>query len=343
MEEYFRFFEAGDAMFLLESLYVHAYKDLNCISFRRDGNVTVLFHHPDFARCERDAKELISSSRKFAEYFKSFDRFLCEAPVTCEKIVQARRCEKFVLQFLRLLSYYRWTESFYTDSLYTLPDPGPIQTQNLQILETLKHRGRVCLNAMVNSPDGFLFQLAKVCDEEQLLGSSVSELQSGIHFHIPLLRKENHLLKYDGQLLGSDASYYQTVAQWIDGGKKNLDGLIQGIGASAGIVQGMVWILSANFDTYGNLNRLIEEMPEGIILVSETTSPDIVGACQKASGIITNQGGLGSHAAIISRELGIPCVVGTGNATHILRNGDWVELNGQTGRILIHPKEKQPS
>ena len=329
-------------MFLLESLYVHAYRDLNCISFRRDGNVTVLFHQPDLAECRKYAEELLSSPEKFVEYAGNFDHFLCEVYPACREIVQAGRCGKFILLFLRLLSYYRWTESFCTDAVYALPKQDPILARNLRELETLKQRGRACLNAMINGPDGFLFQLAKACDEEQLFSRSVSELQSSRRFPVPSLRKSNHLLARDDQLLGSDTASYQAVARWLDCGKQLSDSLIVGTGASAGIVQGMVWILSANFDTYGNLNQLIEEIPEGIILVSETTSPDIVGACHKARGIITNQGGLGSHAAIISRELGIPCVVGTGNATHILKNGDWVELNGQTGRILVHPSGKLP-
>ena len=76
-------------------------------------------------------------------------------------------------------------------------------------------------------------------------------------------------------------------------------------------------------------------MPDNCILVTETTAPDIIRACHKAIGIITNQGGIASHAAIISRELKIPCIVGTKNATKIIKTGDIIFMNGSTGEVSI--------
>ena len=55
----------------------------------------------------------------------------------------------------------------------------------------------------------------------------------------------------------------------------------------------------------------------------------------KSIGIITNQGGIASHAAIISRELKIPCIVGTKNATKIIKTGDIIMMNGRTGDVSI--------
>ena len=79
-------------------------------------------------------------------------------------------------------------------------------------------------------------------------------------------------------------------------------------------------------------------MKEGEILVSETTSPDLIPACNKAKGIITNQGGMVSHAAIISREMNIPCIVGTKNATQVIKTGDFVELDAERGIVTIKQK-----
>jgi len=57
--------------------------------------------------------------------------------------------------------------------------------------------------------------------------------------------------------------------------------------------------------------------------------------CKKAGGIVTDQGGMLSHAAIVSRELNIPCVVGTSNATEIIKGGDLVEIDGSKGEVWI--------
>ncbi|MBI2444158.1 MAG: hypothetical protein HYV42_02885 [Candidatus Magasanikbacteria bacterium] len=75
------------------------------------------------------------------------------------------------------------------------------------------------------------------------------------------------------------------------------------------------------------------KMNDGDILVSIATDPDIVPAMKKAAAIVTEQGGVTSHAAIVSRELGIPCVIGTKIATKIFKDGDLVEVDANRGVV----------
>ncbi len=109
----------------------------------------------------------------------------------------------------------------------------------------------------------------------------------------------------------------------------NIEGelVLKGDPASPGIGTGRVKLIkkAANID----------KVKEGDVLVTEMTTPDFVPAMKRASAIITNLGGLTSHAAIVSRELGIPCVVGTKKATKLLRNGESVVVNGKTGEVWI--------
>lgn len=89
---------------------------------------------------------------------------------------------------------------------------------------------------------------------------------------------------------------------------------------------------------FGPVARILElshldEVKEGAVLVTDMTSPDFVPAMKRAAGIITDKGGQTSHAAIVSRELGVPAVVGTKTATKILKNGDQVTLDGASGNI----------
>jgi len=76
-------------------------------------------------------------------------------------------------------------------------------------------------------------------------------------------------------------------------------------------------------------------MKHGEILVTTMTSPDFLPAVKKARAIITDEGGVTCHAAIISRELGVPCVIGTKVATRILHDGDLVEVNADHGIIKL--------
>jgi phosphoenolpyruvate synthase/pyruvate phosphate dikinase len=72
---------------------------------------------------------------------------------------------------------------------------------------------------------------------------------------------------------------------------------------------------------------------KGEILVTGMTRPEFVPLMKRAKAIITNEGGITTHAAIVSRELGIPCIIGTKNATNILKNGDVIELDINKGII----------
>ncbi len=79
-------------------------------------------------------------------------------------------------------------------------------------------------------------------------------------------------------------------------------------------------------------------MQKGDILVSIATDPDIVPAMKKAAAIVTEQGGVTSHAAIVSRELGTPCVIGTKIATKVFKDGDLVEVDAVKGIVKLIKK-----
>ena len=81
--------------------------------------------------------------------------------------------------------------------------------------------------------------------------------------------------------------------------------------------------------------RNIKKMDEGDILVAPMTSPDYIVAMKKAAAIVTDHGGMTSHAAIVSRELKIPCIVNTKMATKTLKDNDLVEVDTSKGIVKI--------
>lgn len=101
--------------------------------------------------------------------------------------------------------------------------------------------------------------------------------------------------------------------------------LLKGIAASLGIASGSVKVIHSPNE--------IDKVSEGEVLVTEMTSPDYVPAMKRVKAIVTDTGGQTSHAAIVSRELGIPCVVGTGTATHVLQNSMVVSVDGAKGLV----------
>lgn len=112
---------------------------------------------------------------------------------------------------------------------------------------------------------------------------------------------------------------------------------VSGKTANNGKVKGVVRILNANDNIKVNILR--SEFKKGEILVTEMTQPNIMDIASKAGAIITDEGGMLSHAAIISRELHIPCIVGTGNATRILKDNMLVEVNADEGTVRILEKK----
>ncbi len=108
---------------------------------------------------------------------------------------------------------------------------------------------------------------------------------------------------------------------------------MSGKAASLGKVKGKVKIINVDYSDLVALNREIAKMNQGDILIAETTAPELMVACKKAAAIVTDIGGLLSHAAIVSREFKIPCIVGTENATKIFKDGDIVEVNAEKGIV----------
>lgn len=109
--------------------------------------------------------------------------------------------------------------------------------------------------------------------------------------------------------------------------KPKSDGQLKGMGAFPGVAQGTVRII---MDPHK-----YEKFERGDILVTGMTRPEFLPIMEKAAAFVTDAGGVLSHAAIVARELKKPCVIGTTNATKVLKEGDWIEVNATTGHIKV--------
>lgn len=114
--------------------------------------------------------------------------------------------------------------------------------------------------------------------------------------------------------------------------------LVRGMAASPGMATGKV-VLVKNFND-------ITRVQEGTVLVTVMTNPDMVPAMKRAAAIVTDEGGRTCHAAIVSRELGIPCIVGTKNATELLAEGMEVTVDASRGVVYegrVAMEDKAPT
>ncbi|WP_228001157.1 PEP-utilizing enzyme [Nocardia australiensis] len=117
-----------------------------------------------------------------------------------------------------------------------------------------------------------------------------------------------------------------TKAGDSDAPARDASGVITGVAASGGVVEGRARVVRDPSTT---------ELDDGDILVCETTDPSWVSLFLVAGGVVTDYGGLLSHGPIVARELGIPCVCGTENASYWIRDGQRIRLDGDTGTVTV--------
>jgi len=221
-----------------------------------------------------------------------------------------------------------------------LPDRYVVQKETFSILSKEISDQSVQLIKMDNDTVKVevpkkLRDLQKITDEEIVkLAKIADELQKHYYFpqDIEWAKEGNELYIVQTRPVTTIKEKKKSDAQKGDGSKITEAPILTGAAASPGIGVGTVKILKNEKD--------IARIKHGDVLVAEMTSPDFVPAMKKAKAIVTNKGGQTSHAAIVSRELGIPCVVGTKTATKDLKEGTIVTVDGGKGNIYLGGKVK---
>ncbi len=230
------------------------------------------------------------------------------------------------------------------------PDQWVVEKKSLKIIEkNISNKENMAVRAPAEGGGGFLNEI-KVPDsisgspcisDAQVISLAKYAVAIESHYGVPM--DIEWALDEDGQTLYIVQARPETVwamkaqpkegAKSMSGEKKRL---LRGVPASPGLVAGNAHVI---LDVSS-----ISEFQTGEILVSDMTSPDWAPAMRKAKAIVTNSGGRTCHAAIVSRELGIPCIVGTGNATSVLKNGQLITVDATHGMVydgnIIGPEEK---
>jgi rifampicin phosphotransferase len=109
-------------------------------------------------------------------------------------------------------------------------------------------------------------------------------------------------------------------------GPTGTDGVINGVGVSGGVVEGTARVVT---------DPSFAEVEPDEVLIAQTTDPSWSSIMFISSALVVDIGGALSHAAVVARELGIPCVVSTGHGTKLIKTGDRVRVDGSTGKVEI--------
>ena len=174
-----------------------------------------------------------------------------------------------------------------------------------------------------------------------LTPEEMRDIISGKEMDIEAKKRERQIVGYvpddDGSLRFLSEEETNAFSDFLDslhGGKseeKREVTEISGFIASTGKVRGIVKVILSSKD--------FEKMETGDILVTAMTSVDFVPIMERAGAFVTNEGGITSHAAIVSREMGKPCIIGTKIATQVLKDGDMVEVDAEEGVVRVLKSE----
>lgn len=218
------------------------------------------------------------------------------------------------------------------------PDQFVVDKKSLTILkERISQKSRMAIRASSNESEGLIKEVPipeemreKPCitrDQVIMLAKYAIEIEN--HYGIPMdiewaLDSEDnrlYILQARPETVWSQRIKIEKPAKI----KATATPILKGLPASPGVTSGVARVILDVKDAH--------QLQTGEILVTHMTSPDWGPTLKKAKAIITNSGGITCHAAIVSRELGIPCIVGTVNATSVIKTGQVITVDATHGVV----------
>ncbi len=257
-------------------------------------------------------KTVLPDARKDLERLAKLDQTMKNK---YQRIVKKHKVNGRILQIIKLskeLVYYR---TYRTDVFHK----SGFNIRNL--LEEIGKRFGLTLTDLIHLRIEEIFNLSEQSIDKRI----IEERKRGFA-----------LLMIKGKMnwfWGKELRKYKTELLTLKRSQSRVDGM-GGTVANKGRASGQAKIIR----TAGELRKV----KRGDILVAPMTFPSFIPAMEKAAAFVTDEGGILCHAAIISREMNKPCVINTKNATRIIRDGDFVEVDAEYGAVKIIKRAQDP-
>ncbi|MBI2108650.1 MAG: hypothetical protein HYT93_00510 [Parcubacteria group bacterium] len=351
-------FESQGSIFLFEDLILSYYSNWEVLVLWKNYILRVFAHKDSVAKLNKigssfTAKALQKSTNSIK---KTVDDMEQELSVYQGKKIFSK--EDAIYMFKKLADIcreYRYFDIHYSDGMWASISKNSQAKKNVKLIENYKNEIRERLNMPFIDSNGWLMTLIKklskqfkistemfswytesevLClfENKKVTEFEIEERKKAYAFYVD---KDCRRFLYTGEVA---LKLWDTFAPDTKKEEGILKGTIaHGLGRK---IRGIVRIISRDFSNPQVLKNAIDKMQRGDILVSATTDPDFMDGLKKAGAIVTDVGGMLSHAAISARELDTPCIIGTRVATKILRDGDLVEVDANEGVVRILKKNK---
>ena len=251
----------------------------------------------------------------------------------------------------KAFTLYAYFDPFYWDAAYEIAGVDSVAQENIDLVQGYKNVVRKKFEPLCFDKDGYLYSILKILGgqfnlsfDNELDWYTELELQQlfdGVRVEggAIAIRKEGYAFYISPSApvqLAAGKKAKEVIAAFAEDLSQTSVDFVTGRVANRGVrIQAKVRIIRRDYSSRENTQKQIDAMRQGEVLVSETTDPELMGAFHKASAVVTDIGGLLSHAAITSRELNLPCVVSTSNATKVFKTGDLVEVDTEKGVVRI--------
>ncbi|MCL1902649.1 MAG: PEP-utilizing enzyme, partial [Alphaproteobacteria bacterium] len=286
----------------------------------------------------------------FAKHEADFTGFHNKSFPRLQAILASDLTKEDVSEFFDIIYqyfiFYSKTDYQFTNKLYLYADSNPAIAESMKDISRFKDIARVWINETTINDDCLLGQLLSKLSERfgatDIWNYKIDEILAlfdGQKVEDTSDRGVSAFARFDEgkyhYAFGAEAKDYAAQIHLHNsiGANSPVQGQVANHGGTR-FVEGVARLIKVDYSDLVAVGKAIEEMKKGEILVAEFTAPELMQACEKARAIVTDMGGMLSHAAIVSRELGIPCIVGTGHASKAIKTGDNVILDMDTGKII---------
>ncbi len=338
--------------FIFQDIVAHYYNPIgDSVTYHKNGKNTVYLSHDVVRNMDKEGTErtvektkevIVTLTALVAQVQKEIPVFQAKDILTKEDVIAM--FEKMG----RVCRLYEYFDYRYWDVAFKESETNTSAQELVDLVQNFKNVIRTELNPIFFDKEGYLPTTIEKLSQQ--FGISQSDLEW--HTEKELLdlfdgkkiqdntisdRKSGHIFVNTSSgyeiYQGSEAEELIKVFDTPEVVTEVIKGMVaHGKGK---IITGTVFVMNRNYASPQAMQEEMNKMNQGEILVSETTDPDLMPVLAKASAVITDTGGLLSHAAITARELNIACIVGTGIASKILKNGDTVEIDTNTGIITV--------
>lgn len=354
INDYEMTFKVTGLEFLFADILAHGFNYLEPLFISNNDEFKQYFTNDKMQYASNYGVDWLSTDGGFVEYQEEFKKFYSYCVPSLNQILKSESLDKGAIQLFfelisKLFTFYSKMDFQFTNTAYKQKKDNIVLRDNLKLLSEFKDDAREWINDITLKSDSNLAQfIHKISIQFNIPSNEIS------NYSITEISQLVEGLKVDSLTLNNrDKSYTVFVKDnkinYLDGNESELlslevfnkeseqiSNILKGNIANKGkenLVRGNVSVINVDYSNFDAMNEKIAQMTEGNILVAEFTAPELILACKKAKAIVTDLGGMLSHAAIISRELNIPCLVATKSSSKSFKDGDEVILNMKEGYI----------